>query len=356
MAITDDLETPEATDEDGEVDYETGSLQRDSLPYAYKEEALDLTVTNYLLDGESSDDRGDLYEGRQSISLVDDGDWKTLTIEGSIGVTQETIESVFPGDEWDDPPARLAVVITCPESISRCAEMLTDHTVEEKTYEFTIELNREDYRGDVFFIPFLVRGEERLTGVANRATKVGARLADGEPWRVTLDRGPDDGGLLQPLVEPFGDHEKFPDDTHMHYLDMDEPRNPQLFLNADHPTIVQVLNNEGSTGGPPRLRDVLFGYIEHGVWMQLLLRTAQDVDEDTAETKFNWQEDVIDLFYEELYPDLDREEATVQLGKDASDVEDLNLLVQRLERAINDRVDLPYDTQRLIEEGIQNVD
>jgi hypothetical protein len=159
-----------------------------------------------------------------------------------------------------------------------------------------------------------------------------------------------------PIIENFDENDKFPDENHIHYLSLDEPQNPQLYLNRDHPQVVKVLKNEGATGGPPRLRDVLYDYIEHSVWTQLLVQTARDTDTDTGETKHSWQEDVLDLFLDELYPTMEDEKAAAQLATDVRSVEDLPALMQNIEQAVHQRYDLPADTTKLIEEAIQSDD
>jgi hypothetical protein len=129
-----------------------------------------------------------------------------------------------------------------------------------------------------------------------------------------------------------------------------------LYLNQSHPQVVNVLDNDGATGGPPRLRDVLYDYIEHSVWTQLLIQTARDTNTDTGETKHDWQDDVMEIFLDDLYPDLDEDQAAIQLATDVRSVEDLPALMQKIERAVHRRYDIPTDTTKLIEEAIQSDD
>ncbi|RLM53749.1 hypothetical protein DVK02_12965 [Halobellus sp. Atlit-31R] len=157
-----------------------------------------------------------------------------------------------------------------------------------------------------------------------------------------------------PRIEDFGESDLLPDDQHIHYLSLEEPRNPQLYLNSQHQRVVNILNKEGSVGGPSRLRDILYGYIEHSVWTQLLVRTARDTDTDTGETEYDWEEDVLDIFLDDLYPDLEDEQAATQLATDIRSVEDLPGLMQKIEAAVHQRYDLPSDTTKLVEEAIQD--
>jgi hypothetical protein len=120
--------------------------------------------------------------------------------------------------------------------------------------------------------------------------------------------------------------------------------------------VVEVLNNTGYTGGPPRLRDVLYDYIEHSVWTQLLLQTARDTSPDTGEPEYGWQEDVLDIFIDDLYPNLGDDEAAIQLAEDVRSHVDIPDLVQRIERTVHQQYDIPSDTTNLIEEAIQSDD
>jgi len=119
---------------------------------------------------------------------------------------------------------------------------------------------------------------------------------EGEPLAIRRDR--------QILADSPLDHGSY-----------ERPRNPQLYLNREHPQVVEVLKQHGIHGGPPRLRDVLYDYIEHSVWTQLLMQTARDTSPDTGEPEYGWQEDVLDLFLDDLYPDLGSDEAAIDLPK-----------------------------------------
>lgn len=345
----------EDTDEDTDgEEIQTGSLVTQSLPHSFGRHALTVEIAEVRLDGDKLGDRGEINRDDQFLSLVDATGWATLEFEGCVDVEFETIRDVFPPEEYDEPPGRLALVTTNRLAISRSRNILAEAPLEEGEYQFKMQIARDDFRGTVTIEPYLVRSASREEGASNCATKVGSRLADGEPWIVRLDNPSDEGGLLMPRIEDFGDTDRLPDDNHIHYLSLDEPRNPQLYLNRGHPQVVNVLNNEGGRGGSPRLRDLLYDYIEHSVWTQLLLQTARDTDPDTGETAHHWQDDVIEIFAEDLYPELDEKMTAVQLATDIRSIEDLPSLVGKIERAVHQRYDIPTDTTKLIEEAIQN--
>jgi hypothetical protein len=339
-----------------EGDVRTGSLVSQSLPHEYQKEALEFDVESFRIDGAPLGERGDLDEEDRFLSLVDGGNWETLELEGSVTIDQDTVEDVFPFNEWDETPGRLALVKENPLAMSRDRQILADSPLERGTHEFALSINRDDHRGQVKIKPFLTRTEEGGSSGSKHASKVGARVADGLSWIVRLDERDDGGSLLMPIIEDFSDYDRFPDESHIHYLSLEAPRNPQLYLNKEHPQIINVLNNTGATGGPPRLRDVLYDYVEHSVWTQLLMQTARDTSPDTGEPEYSWQEDVLNIFLDDLYPGLGDDEAKVQLAEDVRSHVDIPDLVQRIERAVHQQYNIPSDTTNLIEEAIQSGD
>jgi hypothetical protein len=347
----------EETDDTEEEEIQTGNLVTQSLPHNFEQGALRFDVEDIRIDGDTLGETGDLDEDDRYLSLVDEPGWDTLELHGTIELQSDTIQDVFPPDEWDDPPGRVAVVKTNRLAIHRSREVMSDPPVDAEAMSFEIEIEREAHRGTVFVKPFLTRANERDSGPTNCASKVGARLADGDQWTIDLDEPDDGGGLLLPRFEDFSDNDRFPNERHIHHLSLQDPQNPLLYLNSGHPRVVEVLKNEGATGGPPRLRDVLYDYIEHSVWTQLLVQTARDANPDTGETKHEWEDDVLGIFLDDLYPEIDDEQdAAAQLAADLRSVEDLPTLIQNIERAVHQRYDIPTDTTKLIEEAIQNDD
>ncbi len=344
------------TDESEESEVQTGSLVTQSLPHAYEQDAIGFEIEDFRLDGQSLGDRGELDEEDRYLSIVDVGKWTSLEIRGTVEVEEQTVKEVFPPDEWKETPGKLALVKTNRLAISRSRELLAVPPLEEGSESFEIEITRENHRGRIDLEPYLVRATERDPGASNCASKVGARLADGDMWTIRLDDPTYGGGLLMPSIEDFSSSERYPGEQHIHYLSLDDPRNPQLYLNKEHPRVIKILQNEGTTYGKARLRDLLYDYIEHSVWKQLLIQTARDTDTDTGETSYDWQEDVLDIFLDNLYPHLEEEEAKLRLATDVRSVEDLPTLMERIERAVHQKYDLPLDTTKLIEEGIQNDD
>jgi len=64
----------------------------------------------------------------------------------------------------------------------------------------------------------------------------------------------------------------------------------------------------------------------------------------------------LDIFIDDLYPNLGDDEAAIQLAEDVRSHVDIPDLVQRIERTVHQQYDIPSDTTNLIEEAIQSDD
>jgi len=96
-----------------------------------------------------------------------------------------------------------------------------------------------------------------------------------------------------PIIEDFSDYDSFPDENHIHYLSLEAPRNPQLYLNREHPQVVEVLNNTGYTGGPPRLETYSMTTLStrsgrSSCYRQHAIRAQTPANQSTAGRKTYW--------------------------------------------------------------------
>jgi hypothetical protein len=99
------------------------------------------------------------------------------------------------------------------------------------------------------------------------------------------------------------------------------------------------------------MRETIYDFIEVSVWHQLLLQAAAHIQE-TGETKNDWEEDVLDHFYKDLYEDADTRDAVVDnLRRDVRSTDHVPTLVQRIDKAIQRRLKTPTKLQHLLEEG-----
>lgn len=289
--------------------------------------------------------------------------WDTATLSFEVSVPRRVFTGTLPRSERgryvsensdsSEPPVALVIAGRCRPTIfrDRVVSENFDTTDEgDRVYSVEFEIEHHLLRGDLTTKPYLVRTSDQEDD--GYATSFGDRLASDEPWTVRVDPPDEDGGFLQPIIEPFG-RSPFPGDNHLHYLHFEDPSTPKLFLNANHGQLVNILKHDGTWGADARLRDVLFDYIEQSVWQELLLRTANDVDRETGETRHPWQEEVIDLFAPDLFDDEDDEEdVAMKLAEHANSEEDLDVLAREFDAVIQKRVNHPDQALSLLQEGL----
>lgn len=339
---------------------ESGHLESEGFPHNYLDDKLEATIRDIELstthDTDVPDDAIQTIESDRRISLVAAPNWDEVRIEGEVHVPEAVFNGTLPVEERDDPPVSLLVAVQVPKTILRYGVAKEDVDAEldgEGTYPFSVELSNDKVRGAVTLKPYLVRSEGQDDD-PDYAGRFGDRLAADDAWTVQVDEESDSGGFLHPQIEPFDRSESFPGEENLHYLHFEDPTTPKLFLNANHSRLVHVLQHEGTWGGDARFRDVLFDYIEQSVWQELLLRAAADADPETAELRHPWQEEVVDLFTDELYDDADYEGVVQRLGRDAASKDDLDELVRQVDLAIQQRVEHPDAALKLLQEGLKD--
>lgn len=333
---------------DSNIRTKTQKLRTTALPHAYQENGLDFTVTDCSLD----DDRDvDIEHG--IISLTTLTEWDTATVSGTIEVDSDVLEYVFPDDEQSSPPGTLFVAIRCQQTILRDREIVKEQPVTADTYPFEITLDRDLIRGGVKIQPYLVRADGRDNIEGRYASDAGARLASSDEWVLEIDESDLPEGLMRPIVENFSEVNELPDSDHLHYLDMTEAERPTLYLNGDHSAIVNVMESRGTTGPDARMRDTIYDLIESSVWPQLIIRTATDIN-DEGNTRYDWQDDVLDIFHDKLYDeDVDITEAALNLREDVNDHDRLVTLMQQIDDAVQQKTEPPEQLLNLLEEGLK---
>lgn len=332
-------------------------LRRTSLPYPYRDRGLDLFIDQYRVDDEEPV-RPQLAAGERTIDIsgLDANSWDRLVLRGSITVPESVIDSVFAGDERSNPPGRLYVAIRCRETIFR------DRTVAETdngqiegagTYEVEIELAAGNLRGEVVVRPYLTRSMDAAETESQFATTAGVRLASGDPWRVVVDSEHDsEGQMIDGEEASFSNQDFLPGEERIYYLDLRNADRPKLWLNNDHPRIVDVLRAEGSVGAEARMRDVVLDQIQRGVWSQLIVRAIADSDEN-GEPLHEWEQTVLEIFAPKLTGRNDVAEATINLRNELEDPKDSAELVGTIDDVLQDHLDPREQLIDLMEEGLR---
>lgn len=351
------VEKPEETSSeeattDRKIATKSQKLHTSALPHRFVSDALKLDITSVTLDTPKGEEVIEANSGQQEVPVMFDTEWNSLEINGTVTIPDYLPDRVFPDDECDlgDFPGRLVVVWYCRPTILRDSVTVQEGDTGAGSYEFSFTLSRGMVRGTVHVAPHLVRADTR-SSAGTFATEAGERLADGDKWRILIDDDDRQDRFLHPIVEKFSEHENFPSENHLYWLDLTEPERPVLYLNGDHQAIVNVTRKKGTTGGEARLRDVIFDHIEHSVWTQLIIRTARDIDPD-GNPRHGWQEDVISKFYGDLYDDADWETTALNLRDDIRSPDSIESLMKRIDRSLQNELNTPTQLLNLIEEGL----
>lgn len=329
-----------------------------TLPFAYRDAGLDFELDGYSVDGEKPKDL-DLKPGQTEINHTqilpeseDADDWKNITLFGRIDLPGETVESVFPESERDDPPAKLYVAVRCHETIHRGKTVVSDETTPSDTYDVSVKLPKEKVRGTVELRPYLVRTQDGSSDT-RYADKKNFRLASGTTYSVVIDLPP---GEKQPAIDgeeaSFSNTAHLPEGEKLYYLDFRNESRPKLWINSDHPRITDILQSQGSVGAEARMRDVILDEISYGVWSQFILQAACAID-DEGDVEYEWQQTVVDTFARNLYEVEDVSEAAHRLRKDVTDPEALPHLMERIDRELQEYIDPRTQLINLMEEGLR---
>ena len=335
--------------EDAEIESRTQRLRTTALPHPYRENGLEFSITDCAL---NPDRDVDIQSSSRLIQLTSLTEWDHATVTGTITVPDDLVNYVFPDDEVEDPPGTLLIAIRCQQTILRDREIVKKYSVQAGDYTFEFDLDRAMIRGGVELQPYLVRADDRSEVDGRYATDIGARLASSEEWLLEIDDTDLPEGLLRPHIENFSEMSELPSDDHVHYLDMSNAERPTLYLNGDHSAIINVMESRGSTGPDARMRDTIYDLLEASVWPQLIIRTATDINQE-GETRYDWQDDVLDLFHDKLYDGADVDETAMNLREDVKNEDQLVTLMQHIDDAIQQKTDPPEQLLNLLEEGLK---
>jgi hypothetical protein len=324
-------------------------FRKQALPYPYRDDGLVFDVDAFSLDGGKPREVPVSRANRRW--SVPDEEWESCRLYVTLELPGDVVDSVFPKPERDAPPGSLYVALRCRETIYRDRHPVEMETVESRTYEFSLHLEREQLRGEVELQPFLVRSTSGTD--EEYATTPSARLASSRPWTVLVDGGDNAEGEtgLEVRVESFSNTPQLPDDG-LYDLDLGDPSDPLVVVNGDHRRIAGVLQSDGSVGAEARMRDVLFDQIQYGVWSQLILHAGVAVD-STGRPQHKWQRTVLRIFVRDLYGIEDTTEASLRLRNDLRDPTTVPEVMQRIDRLLQRYLQHREQVINLMEEGLQ---
>jgi len=315
----------------------TERTRTEALPYVYALAGLDFAATGYTVDGGEIGTIDD--EDDQKLSLVNLPGWETVTIQGTIDVSESTIERVFPDSEHDEPPGKLIVTADCMNTHNRFGYEVVDAPVEAQEYEWEIDIDRDDVRERVVLNAYLVRTAEGSHGSSRYASYRGQRLADGMPWRVQIDE-PDDwlGEHIVVRFKSFSDNATPAPEDNLYYLDRTNPKKPRVWVNSDHDPIEGALSSGGYTGFRPRMREVISDTVAHQIWVELLMWTASDATED-GDVEYDWQEATLTEIGSQIYDEDDPITIAQKLHQALEDPENVPSLMNDINEALQQYID-----------------
>ncbi|AXR79628.1 hypothetical protein [Natrarchaeobaculum sulfurireducens] len=332
------------------------------LPFSYRDKGVDFELDSYTVDDGNqtalelnpAQTEIDLASAVSSSDSSDDPDWNTITLHGKLGLSEETVQAVFPQDERAQPPAKLYVTIRCHETIYRDRVVISEAPTTPGEYDVTIEVPKSTVRGTFELRPYLVRTESHSgEGLSDYADQKNFRVASGTLYYVVVDRtdGEERAAIDGERVR-FSQNAHLPDGNKLYYLDFRNESRPKLWINSDHPRIAEVLQSRGSVGAEARMRDVILDQVSYGVWIQLLVRAGSAVDVE-GDVEYEWQEMVLQTFARNLYDTSDVSEATHRLRDNLSDSQTLPHVIQRIDSELQEYINPREQLIHLMEEGLQ---
>jgi hypothetical protein len=240
----------------------------------------------------------------------------------SIGINVQLpsgITDAFPPSEREAPPLEvLASAISIDGSVR---EPFPLKRQKANIYTGTINLDLTRITEEVRIKVYAIRtANSSANGFARRR---GSRLAWAPEHEIRFEERPVKGNFLRVLWEDFGDSTVVPPhyEEAMHYVDASsEP--PILYLNEKTTApLIKLIDTEGH--GHPKAfpRDFVHKTIAADAWLtlaQIALKSLHDealaapVDLDEA-LGGSWKKEMIELLLPVLYPNLDAEEALLDL-------------------------------------------
>jgi hypothetical protein len=319
-----------------------GTARRRRLPHNYVQRGLEWVVDSCVVDGEDEvlvEDVG----GEYHVSLLAKRDWSEAVLTGSVKVPADVYRTVVPEAERETveaPPTRLDVTVDSTDAVLRDAQ-LVESEAGPGEYDFEVRLDVDRVYGEVSLTPVLCRRTDCPVDSGPCASATGERVAEAPSATVEIDLTDELHGVFHPERRAFSEEEEFPPEDHLVHLVLEGDDAPQLFLNADHEELIQVLDVRADWGKEASLRDATFDLIEAELWPQLVVETVTSVD-STGEPEDDWQWDVLRQVGESPYgPDGDPEEVGQRLRETLDAPDELATLQRQIEDFVQSRVAAP---------------
>lgn len=282
-----------------------------NYPYEHKNDGLRIEFESYSIDGT---DAGSPHNDRL-VELTGWANWSEVTVTGTVTITSETIEEVFPAEETDEdgPPARLLLTRDCRYTHDRSVVVELADAGDELSggdeFEWELTLQREDVYAQVELQAYLVRSSDGGGPPGEYAWVRGQEVATCPPVTVVTDDVEEwlDGNMAVKL-KPFS-KSGLPGEN-LFSLDDAQGDEPILWINSELELVANILTSKVPAGPKATLRDALATQLAHPVWVQLVLWTASELDAD-ANWKRDWQTAVLEEIVAPMW-DLDTAEEAAE--------------------------------------------
>lgn len=301
----------------------------------------------------SEDELVELDEKRNILDLRGYDLNEKLEISGNLEFNIEEILGTLPKEERDSPPIDLVILAQSQRTFYR--EKLEKITwSKDESRDFEIEIKTCDHWGNLKLSFLLVRQREGDSS-NNYASKKGARVADSDPWSLKMD---DMEGLpskgLQPKLTNF-EQEDFPEHVtadQIHYLDLRDEENPDLWINSDYQPLARILDLKNHGGGyDGNRRDVFYDVISQSVYPQLVFCAINGIQENN-EFNYNWQESILKPVIEDLCPDQESRDGMLnELKRARKNPQELSEKMRLLSASLQEKDGVKQNMKDLIQVG-----
>lgn len=265
-----------------------------------------------------------------------------LILELELSVSDATYEKVLPPSASPIEDTNLVVIARSTESRRREAYQVGDDG------SVVLALKRNEWVGLVELFGALVRSRDASdsTGFAMHR---GALIAWSDVVSLRFDEPPDRRGDNLPVT--WIKFSERPDlRSNLEHLFAVDPGNPpELLLNSDVDQLSEVLDNKGTHGVKPRIRDAVFMQIAHQVWTSLLstaLASMEDqaapamaTGEEVLEELAPWEAAVIRRWASDLFPGQDAESLLDVVLEEVTGPNVSELHLVRIPRAVQKKME-----------------
>jgi hypothetical protein len=320
------------------------------LPYAYERFGIELELLGCELDGRP----GPEPDAEQRVLALDAEPWRRARVHYRVSVPERTIKSVLPPNDRASRPAALLLTMRCAATRLRRGLRIALAPRGGNSLDGALVIERDECEAKLELVPYLVR-ETAGTPAPGYARRPGERLASARPWLVRVQSAEvPSGKFLEVRYRSFKDDALLAaHQDNVYRLECDQDA-PVLWINADHDKVAAVLDERATTGKKARLRDVYYDLVAQGVWTQLFMRAASDLDasDEEAQSTYRWQEGVLREVLPFMFPGApshgERVHELLRLRHD-----DMALLIDRLDAALQAKAQLATHMTSLADELIE---